>query len=131
MSLQIYVDPPARSWWDASTFGAFERTLLTLQSRDGGATAARAMFWNMEPMAASWGVHAAGLVELEVIASQRRQGLATYLLGEAFRHLHGQGVSIVEAQVRDANRPARDLFAKLGFEQVDESVIYRKDFAGT
>jgi ribosomal protein S18 acetylase RimI-like enzyme len=36
---------------------------------------------------------------------------------------------LVEAQVRDSNPAARALFAKLGFEQVDESVIFRKDLS--
>jgi ribosomal protein S18 acetylase RimI-like enzyme len=127
-SLQICADPPATSWWEASTFGSFERTLLTLQSRDGGAPVARAMFWKMEPLATVWGIHAAGLVEVEVAGTERRQGLGTYLLGEAFRHLHGEGLALVEAQARDSNPAARALFAKLGFEQVDESVIFRKEF---
>ncbi len=85
------------------------------------------MFWKMEPLATAWGMHAAGLVELEVAPVERRQGLGTYLLGESFRYLHAEGLAVVEAQVRDFNQPAQALFAKLGFEQVDESVIYRKE----
>ena len=129
-SLEVSVDPPARSWWEASTFRRFERTLLTLQSRDGGALVARAMFWNMEPLATAWGIHAAGLVEFEVAPAERRQGLGTYLLGEAFRHLHGEGLAVVEAQVHESNEAARALFAKLGFEKIDESVVYRKELNG-
>ncbi len=126
-SLQVVPDPPARSWWDAATFGGFDRTLLTLHPREAGPPVARAMFWKMEPLDTSWGIHAAGLVELEVDPNQRRQGLATYLLGEAFRHLHGEGIAVVEGQVRDTNLAARGLLAKLGFEPVDECVVFRKE----
>jgi ribosomal protein S18 acetylase RimI-like enzyme len=125
-SLQISADPPARTWWEACTFGSFDCTRLALQSREGGETIAHSMFWNMEPLATARGAHAAGLVELEVTAAERRQGLATYLLGEAFRHLHNEGVALVEVQVPEANAPARAFFARLGFEEIDESVIYRK-----
>jgi ribosomal protein S18 acetylase RimI-like enzyme len=81
----------------------------------------------MQPLASTWGVHAAGLVDLEVIKSERRQGVAIYLLSEAFRHLAAQGVSLVEAQVRSQDDPARALFEKLGFVEIDQAAAYRKD----
>ena len=128
-SLRVYPDPPSRNWWDAATFGAFDRTLMTLHPRDGGEPVARAMFWKMDPLDTSWGIHAAGLVELEVAPADRRQGLATYLLGEAFRHLHDEGMALIEAQVPATNEPARALLAKLGFEPIDESIEFRKSLA--
>jgi len=90
---------------------------------------AHAMFWDIEPLAATWGFHTAGLVDLHVAESERRQGLATHLLGEAFRQLHAQSVAVVEAQVRESNATARQLFDKLGFVEVDQSVVYRKELA--
>ena len=57
----------------------------------------------METMAGAWGVHAVGVAGLEVAPSARRQGLATYLLGEAFRQLHAQGVALVEVHVAEEN----------------------------
>jgi ribosomal protein S18 acetylase RimI-like enzyme len=126
-SLQVSNDPPASSWWDACTFGAFERTLFKLQSRDGGELVARAMFWDMELLATTWGVHAVGLIELEVATAERHRGLATYLLGEGFRHLHNLGAAVVETHVPEEATVPRSLFAKLGFEEVDQSVIYRKE----
>jgi len=126
-SLQVITDPLPETWWEACIFGAFDRTRFDLQSRDGGPPCATATFWTMQPLAATWGVHAVGLTQLDVLDPERRQGMATYLLGEAFRHLSGQGVSIVEVQVREQNAAARKLFAKLGFEQVDQAAAYRKD----
>lgn len=126
MSVQTVADPAATSWWDACTMGNFERTRFELQARDAPAPSAHVTFWLMQPLSASWGVHAAGLTDLEVLAGERRQGLATFLMGEAFRHLAGQGISIVEAQADAADVACQRLLCKLGFEAVDEAVCFRK-----
>jgi ribosomal protein S18 acetylase RimI-like enzyme len=81
----------------------------------------------METMTGTWGVHALGIVDLQVTAQRQRQGLAKYLLGEAFRHLHNQGFALAEVHVAQENTPALALFSVLGFDQVDQSVLYRKD----
>lgn len=117
----------SRTWWEACTFGWFERTGFDLTARDTGQTLASATFWDMEPLATSWGVHAAGLTDLEVDAGQRRQGLATYLLSEAFRQLQQHHVSLVEAQTMEHNRAAIALYQSLGFQIVDQGNVYRKD----
>ena len=82
----------------------------------GGRPSAIVNFWNMETMAGAWGVHAVGLVGLEVSASERCQGVATYLLGESFRQLHAQGIALAEVHVAEDNLPAH-LFRRLGFER--------------
>ncbi|HTU27424.1 MAG TPA: GNAT family N-acetyltransferase [Pirellulales bacterium] len=122
-------DPPSRTWWEACTLGRFDRTLFTLESRDARAEIARAMFWDIEPLATTWGFHTAGLVDLFVADSQRHQGVATHLLGEAFRQLQSKSVAVVEVQVRRTNATAQKLFDKLGFTEVDQSVVYRKELA--
>ena len=126
-SLVMVEDPPAKSWWDACTYGGFDRTQLDLVSRQDNTTLASVMLWNIEPLSSSWGVHAAGVVELLVDAAQRRQGLATFLLGEAFRHLQGCGISLVEVQTMQSNTAARNLYQKLGFQEIDQGAVYRKD----
>ncbi len=126
MCVQAICDPPSTSWWDACTLGNFERTRWELQARDARTASARVTFWLMQPLSASWGVHAAGLVDLQVLPAERRQGLATFMLGEAFRQLATQGISLVEAQIDPSDVAAYRLFCKLGFEAVDEAVHYRK-----
>ena len=69
----------------------------------------------------------AGLIDLEVNPEYRRQGLATFLLGEAFRHLQCCGISLVEAQTMQNNEPAKGLYKKLGFQEIDQGVVFRKD----
>jgi ribosomal protein S18 acetylase RimI-like enzyme len=126
---QATFDPTPRSWWEACTYGCFERKRFELVSRTGGPSLASAMFWTMEPLGHSWGVHAAGLVDLEVNAKNRRQGMAMYLLSEAFKQLHDEGVAVVEVQTMQNNAAAMALYARLGFHIVDHGSVLRKQTA--
>jgi GNAT superfamily N-acetyltransferase len=120
-------DPLGRTWWEACTVGQLERTQFDLVSRDGGPPRGRAVLWTLEPLASSWGVHAVGLSALEIDESERRQGLATFLLGEALRQVHGHGATLVEAQAMQHNTAALSLYHKLGFGEVDQGIVFRKE----
>ncbi len=119
--------PGVTTWWEACTTCAFERIEFALQPAGGGADVlARVGFWDVEPLSTSWGIPTAGLTDLEVSASRRRQGLATYLLTEAFARLKQRGILRAEAQTMQQNAPALELYKRLGFAKVDEGVVYRK-----
>ncbi len=129
-TLKVTVDPPTTTWWQACTVGAFDRGRFDLLLMGGADRAvATVTAWSMEPLSTSWGVRAMGLIDLEVDPSSRRQGLATFLLGEAFRQLQQQGVALIEVQTMEDNSSARSLYRKLGFEQVDSGAVFRKDDA--
>lgn len=114
------------TWWEACTIGAFERLDMYLESVETRQVLASVSFWDIEPLSTGWGAPTAGMFDLFVAPEMRRQGLATHLLGEAFQRLRTQGIVRVEAQTMQANEPARALYAKLGFRQVDEGVVFRK-----
>lgn len=126
-SVQAVFDPPPRTWWQACAWSGLERTRFELSLRDAGRVVASAAFWSLEPISRAWGVQAAGLIELEVTEEFRRQGIATFLLGEAMRQLQAQGVSLVQAQTMQRNAPALALYQKLGFQLIDQGAVYRKD----
>jgi GNAT superfamily N-acetyltransferase len=130
-TVESIVDPPTTTWWEAVIFEPFDRTRCLLVPKDGGPPQASVNFWNMETMIGELGVHAVGIVGLEVIPNQRRQGLAKFLLGEALRQLHAQHVALAEVHVAEENATARTLFCSLGFNQVDTSVFYCKDCRST
>jgi ribosomal protein S18 acetylase RimI-like enzyme len=67
------------------------------------------------------------MIDLEASSQRRRQGLATFLLSEAFQRLRSRGILRVEAQTMQQNAPALALYEKLGFTKVDEGVVYRKE----
>ncbi len=123
------LDPCAAHWWDACTWGLMQQTEFTLAPRSGGEPAGVAMLWDMEPLASSWGVHAMGVSSIEVAANLRRQGAATFLLGEVLRQMQSHGVTLVETHVDVTNQPALGLFTKLGFAEVDQGVQYQKPAA--
>lgn len=124
--VETQFDPPTKSWWEACTIGPTERTLHRLLTKRGKRECGSVTLWNMEPFFLSWGVRTAGLMDLQIDEDQRRHGLGTLLLGEAFRHTKEQNLTQVEVQVREDNLPALALFRKLGFVPVDRGWELRK-----
>ncbi len=127
MIVEVNVDPPSRSWWEACTLGEFELTRFDVLPRGGGPTVARAIFRAMEVAAPDGISRAAGLVELFVEESMRRRGLAVFLLSEAARQFARQGIAFVEAQLTEHNAAALAVYRKLGFRQADEGSVFRKE----
>jgi ribosomal protein S18 acetylase RimI-like enzyme len=119
--------PATTSWWEACTTCAFERIHFSLSAGGGADASAMVDFWDIEPLSTSWGIPTAGMLDLEVSSQRRRQGLATYLLSEAFQRLRQRGIRRVEAQTMQQNAPALAFYQKLGFIQVDEGIVYRKE----
>ncbi len=69
------------------------------------------------------------MIDIYVAPECRRQGLATFLLGEAFRQLQPEGFSQVETQTFVTNEMACGLLHKLGFQEFGQGVVLRKDIA--
>jgi ribosomal protein S18 acetylase RimI-like enzyme len=124
--LEATFDPPALNWWEACTYGGADRTRFVLRPLRETQVAASATFWDMEPLASSWGMHAVGLVELTTLAPLRRQGLAMFLVGEALRQLHAHGVARCQVQAMASNAAALALYRKLGFVEIDQGIVLRK-----
>jgi len=127
MVVEVTVDPPSRNWWEACTLGDFDLTRLDLVPRGGGPAVAHATFRTMHPADAAGFGRAAGLIEFHVQESFRRRGLAVFLLSEAFRQFIRQGVTLVEAQVMEHNTAGQAVYRKLGFAEVDQGSVFRKE----
>jgi ribosomal protein S18 acetylase RimI-like enzyme len=97
-----------------------------LQETGTGQPAARARIWEMEGFSWRWGAPSVGLIDLSVEEGLRRQGVAKLLLVNILQYLQDQYFAIVEAQVREGNVSALNLYRALGFEQVDVGHSYRK-----
>ncbi len=119
-------DPDSTNWWDACTLGSTLRTRFTLHDRKSNEDAGVVTFWDMQPLASCWGVSAMGLYDLQVNAEARRCGLGTFLVCESLRALSQQGISLVEAQVRQSDAIACNMFQKLGFSQVGSGHVFHK-----
>lgn len=124
--IMAIIDPIPDNWWDACTLGLTDRTKFLLVDRKDGESHGYVTFWDMEPLASSWGVHAMGLYDLFVEPAFRRQGLATFLIGEALRQLQSQGITLAEFQTRSDDNAALELFDGLGFERIDAGLVLEK-----
>lgn len=129
MVVEVRMDPPARDWWEASTWGDYDLTRFELLPRGGGDALATATLRSMEPTGAYGMLRAAGLMELFVSPAHRRQGMGTFLLGEAFRSLAAQGVSVIETMATEQNPAALAMMRKFGFEAVGGGTVFRKSLS--
>lgn len=121
------IGPPPRTWWKAATVGQLDRLEYRLVRRQDRATLATVSFWDVEPLASSWGIRMAGMFDMQVSPKERRQGCATYLMGESFRLLRRHGFALVEAQTMQDNAAALALYVKQGFASVDCGSVFRKE----
>lgn len=121
------LEPTESNWWNAATIGQSERFRFSLQPRSGEPVDGSVLFWDLEPLASSWGVHAMGICDIHTPPAARRRGLATFLIGEALRQVHSQGVTQIESHVPVSNEPTIRLLLKLGFEKIDYSLRFTKE----
>lgn len=124
-------EPVPHCWWDACTLGDFHRIGFQLVGRGGGPAQAHALFYSPEPVVWRTGERAVTLSEVFVEPAHRAAGLATFLLGEAFRRLSEEGFSTVEAQVPEEDANSLGLLKKLRFRETGRTVVYRKRLAAS
>jgi GNAT superfamily N-acetyltransferase len=127
MIVEVTPDPPPRTWWDACITVEFELTRFDLVPRGGGPPVGSAVFRGMELTPCPTGSTSLGLIDLEIDPSQRGRGLATFLVSEALRQFSRQGALTVQAQAMQHNIPIAGLLRKLGFQQVGEGSVFRKE----
>jgi len=127
MVVEVVVDPPARTWWEACTLGMFDVARFALVPRTGGSAVATALFRRMELVPTTAQPPSVGLIEVWVEDSARRRGLAIFLLSEAFRQFVREGTREVEVQSMQHNLAAQALYRKLGFQQLSQGSVFRKE----
>ncbi|WP_146396241.1 GNAT family N-acetyltransferase [Pseudobythopirellula maris] len=118
--------PSAKNWWDACVCGPLDRMRFSLLMRGQERPAASVTFWDLEPLATSWGIRTMGMLDLLVEPEHRRQRMATYLLNESFRELLKRGVTMIEAQTMADNQAALAFYHKMGFTAVDHGRVLRR-----
>lgn len=124
--IHAVADPLEKSWWESCTLGTSERDRFTVVHKLDQNVCGSVSFWDVQPLAGHWGIAARGMYGLSVAEGLRRSGIATFLVGEAIRHLMQQGIGLVEAQTRESDEAAIGVFKKLGFEQVSQGLLMSK-----
>jgi ribosomal protein S18 acetylase RimI-like enzyme len=123
--MRVIDEPARRDWWEAATTTGISLRRYELRD-EAAAVLGAATFWDVEPLATSWGVSAAGLFGVSVEGPRRRQGLASHLIAEALHDLAQEGVALCETHVSESNEAAIKLFFKLGFEATAHGTLFRK-----
>jgi GNAT superfamily N-acetyltransferase len=114
------------NWWDASVWALHELSRFDLVLPDGGEPIVSATFWDVDPLALSWGVRSVGLVSLDDTPEARAEGLSTYLLAEALKQYQTSGYAHFEAQAGADDESLRDLLEQLGLIVYDEGALWLK-----
>ncbi len=127
MVVEVTSDAPTQTWWEACTVGNFDITRFDLVPRGGGSVIATATFRSMEPSGTTAVCRSVGLLDIWVNEPYRRRGLGVFLLSEAFRQFLRQGIGHVESQARQDDAAAQGILQKLGFEQVGQGGVWRKE----
>ncbi|MFO7905898.1 MAG: hypothetical protein ACQESR_30735 [Planctomycetota bacterium] len=122
MRLECVPDPPVANWWEACTVGLANRFAFTATRREDDTKVATATFWDMEPLASSWCVHARGLIQFQMGLSPERESVALFLIGNALRQMATEGITLVQAHVNAPNDPLQPVFSRLGFEEVEQTI---------
>ena len=128
-NVQIEADPNPADWYQAVCFGTQNCVDFKLVDRKNSRLCGNLKFWEIEPLGSQWGRRTAGLYELEIDQEVRRLGLATLLLGDAFRQLADLGFRQVETQVPESNEITCRLFDKLGFNRVGSATQMRRELS--
>ncbi len=124
--LQRVGDVVAENWWEASSVGQIDQVRFELESGKGAERLGQISFWDIEPLASSWGVHAMGMLDFQVADDARRASLATFMLGETIRELQSFGVTLVEVQADERDVELVSVCQNLGFQQVDVGIRYQQ-----
>lgn len=125
-SIRSNLCPPPRDWWDAWTKATCDRTQYDLVANTGGELLASIMAWPLEPLASSWGVHAAGIFGTIASDAALNSGQLRYLVGEVLKNLESQGCTLAEIDVPEDDEQMTMLATDLGFQEVDRGAVLEK-----
>lgn len=126
MELEIAPQPENPSWWWMTRLGRLDSLSFRLIPKSGGHPVAQLTVVGLDLYINSWQERSIGLLDLEVVESERRQGFGQALLVEAIRRLRQEMVTRFEIHVPDTNIAGIGLVESAGFDRVDTGIVYHK-----
>jgi GNAT superfamily N-acetyltransferase len=120
------VDRLPDNWWEACVWAHHEWTRFDLVLPAGGEPIISAIFWDVDPLARSWGTQTVGLVRLDDTPEAREEGLTTYLFAEVLRQYQATGYTQFEAQTRAEDNSLCEIYKQLGLTAYDEGALWAK-----
>ncbi len=125
-TLETVTRPVSKRWFEEAVLSPCELLRFELRESRTGTAVAAGMFWEMDLYGWRWHQSCAGIIEVDVAESHRRQGLGKYLMHHMLHYLHEQFFTLVEVQTMQRNLAAISLYRGLGFREVDQGRVYRK-----
>lgn len=122
--LRLDYDPTPTSWWDSCLWSLHERLAFRLATKRDTHPVLTAWFWDMQPLAASWGVRAVGMSEFEESSEAAPEDLAL-TLGDSLKYMFSQGVATVELRAESGSR-LDGILQSLGATKHEHSAAYQK-----
>lgn len=114
------------NWWDNCVWSNAIWQRFQLAARESLEPVISVTFWEILPLAQSWGVRAVGLVSIDDTPEARDAGLTLYLLSESLRMLAEDHVAQFEAQCAAEDASLLALFKQLGLTEYDRGSLLRK-----
>jgi ribosomal protein S18 acetylase RimI-like enzyme len=124
--VEIVEDAIPANWWESIAIGYTQITRFRVLAKVDEQELARASVWDMSAFGRLDGKARKGLIDVEVVASERRKGYGRFLVGEVLHHCRSQWGEIVSLQTRSTNLPALALYESLGFEPAQTATLYRR-----
>lgn len=119
-------EPWPLTWWDACSAGVSDFFQFAVRARSSAVHLGRACFWNMEPLASSWGAHARGLKALDISPAENRVDLTTFLLGESLAQMAAEGGTLAEVHAAPHDTELVPILHRLGFRPTQEGIVFCK-----
>jgi ribosomal protein S18 acetylase RimI-like enzyme len=113
-------------WWQNVALGEFQIMEARLLLKGDQVPIARAQIWDMGWFGRADLRPRVGLVNLEVAPEHRRLGYGRFLVTEIFRRARENMTVAVAVQTSATNVAATALYKSLGFQPVDEAILYRR-----
>jgi GNAT superfamily N-acetyltransferase len=113
------------NWWQNLAIGDFQLMNARLLLKPGGTEIAHALAWDMSWFGRRDCNTRIGLVDVSVAPEHRRKGYARFLVSDILRRARENMVNRVAVQTSSTNEPARRLYTSLGFEEVEQAILYR------
>jgi ribosomal protein S18 acetylase RimI-like enzyme len=113
------------NWWQSLALGEFQLMNARLLAKPDSVEIARALTWDMSWFGRTDHQTRIGLLDVHVAPEHRRKGYGRFLVGEILRRARENMITRAAVSTSSENQAALGLYASLGFQLIDEAMLYR------
>jgi GNAT superfamily N-acetyltransferase len=124
MKVVITHQPNGAKWWWFARLGRLDSVRFQLVPKDGGLPVAGVTATGLDYYLNKWHERSVGLIDLNVVESERRKGYGQLLIADVCKKLREELVTHVEAHASENDEAIIGLLQSTGFSQIDESIVF-------